>query len=212
MYLSLITDLLLLLLLYLSANLLSNLTKIMIHNRMGDYRSMLHMGSRKTVIVTMILFQILLYAVFSTLFSILLCYVLFLCVFHCQGLGVLFTRVMSRSLRLSITMSFSAKTLLLALLLGLLVPLLSAIPSIHSMLHKITSHHTSSTQVIEYTISSTKRQNLLPTFVVVISILLSACGTSLLISSHLGLSIYYFLPLGFISNNMTVPIHPLNDP
>lgn len=75
MYLSLITDLLLLLLLYLSANLLSNLTRIMIHNRMGDYRVMQQMGSRKGVLVTMILFQILLYAVFSTLLGVLLCYV-----------------------------------------------------------------------------------------------------------------------------------------
>ena len=72
MYLSLITDLLMLLLIYLSANLLYNLTKIMIHNRMDDYRAMMQMGSRKTTIVLMIYFQILQYAVFATIAGIVL--------------------------------------------------------------------------------------------------------------------------------------------
>ena len=75
MYLSLITDLLMLLLIYLSANLLYNLTKIMIHNRMDDYRAMMQMGSRKTTIVLMIYFQILQYAVFATIAGIVLCFV-----------------------------------------------------------------------------------------------------------------------------------------
>ena len=70
MYLSLITDLLMLLLIYLSANLLYNLTKIMIHNR-----AMMQMGSRKTTIVLMIYFQILQYAVFATIAGIVLCFV-----------------------------------------------------------------------------------------------------------------------------------------
>lgn len=50
MYMSLITDFLLLLLLYMSSSLLYYLTKILVHNRLGDYRAMYQMGSSKATI------------------------------------------------------------------------------------------------------------------------------------------------------------------
>lgn len=89
----------------------------------------------------------------------------------------MFVKVIRRFLRLSISLSFSVKTVLLAIVLGLLVPLLAAIPSIHAILHEMsTSHRNDANQVIEYSIQTTKSKPLLPPFVVMISVLLSICG------------------------------------
>ena len=110
-------------------------------------------------------------------------------------LYVLFLRVLSSLLHLSIPFSFNLKTFLLALLLGIIVPLFAAIPSIRSMFRDIQQNARSdNNQVVEYHILSSKSKPILPGFVVLISGLVSLCGVC----------IYYFLPLGFISNNMTV--------
>ena len=146
---------------------------------------------RRIIILT----QVLQYALFSVIVSSIVFHVGPVSLDDTKALYVLFLRILSSLLHLSIPFSFNLKTFLLALLLGIFVPLFAAIPSIRSMFRDIQHNARSdNNQVVEYHILSSKTKPILPGFVVLISGLVSLCGVC----------IYYFLPLGFISNNMTV--------
>lgn len=75
------------------------------------------------------------------------------------------------------------------------MPVVTVLPIIHQLFQEIErSVHSDGNQVIEYEIHTAKEKPLISYFITIICLLVVVCGTA----------IYYFLPLGFISNNMTV--------
>ena len=98
-------------------------------------------------------------------------------------------------MHLTIPFTVTLYSIILALLLGIVVPIAAAIPSIYSVFQDVEQNSRSDgNQVIEYKIHSSTEKRILSPFLVSLSLLLVICGVC----------IYYFLPLGFISNNMTV--------
>ena len=73
--------------------------------------------------------------------------------------------------------------------------MVTVLPVIYQLFQQIErSGHSDGNQVIEYDIHTAKEKPLISYFITTICVLVVICGTA----------IYYFLPLGFISNNMTV--------
>ena len=98
-------------------------------------------------------------------------------------------------MHLSIPFTVSLYSIVLAILLGMIVPIGAAIPSIYSVFQEVEHNARSDgNQVIEYKIHSSAEKRILSPFLISVSLLLVICGVC----------IYYCLPLGFISNNMTV--------
>ena len=98
-------------------------------------------------------------------------------------------------MHLIIPFSVTLYSIILALLLGIVVPIGAAIPTIYSVFQEVEQNARSDgNQVIEYKIHSSTEKRILSPLLISLSLLLVICGVC----------IYYFLPLGFISNNMTV--------
>ena len=138
------------------------------------------------------------YSILATIFGILICYVDFTFIlFINQGICAIFLRFLSSELHLSISVSFTAKTILFAIFLGIVVPVVTVLPIICQLFQEIErSVHSDGNQVIEYEIHTAKEKPLISYFITTICLLVVVCG----------IAIYYFLPLGFISNDMTVNI------
>ena len=114
-----------------------------------------------------------------------------------QGICAIFLQFLSSELHLSIPVSFTAKTILCAIFLGIVVPVVTVLPVIYQLFQEIErSVHSDGNQVIEYEIHTAKEKPLISYFITTICLLVVVCG----------IAIYYFLPLGFISNDMTVDI------
>lgn len=110
-------------------------------------------------------------------------------------LQLIFLRVLSSIMHLTIPFSISFYSIFLVLLLGILVPLGAAIPSIQSLFQEVEQNARSDgNQVIEYKVRHSGKKRILSPLVISLSLLMTVCGVC----------IYYLLPLGFISNNMTV--------
>lgn len=117
--------------------------------------------------------------------------------FKNQGVCAIFLHFLSSELHLSIPVSFTVKTILLAIFLGIVVPVVTVLPVIYQLFQEMErSVHSDGNQVIEYEIHTAKEKPLISYFITTICLMVVVCGTA----------IYYFLPLGFISSDMTVSI------
>ncbi|CBK25523.2 uncharacterized protein [Blastocystis hominis] len=115
--------------------------------------------------------------------------------FKNQGVCAIFLHFLSSELHLSIPVSFTVKTILLAIFLGIVVPVVTVLPVIYQLFQEMErSVHSDGNQVIEYEIHTAKEKPLISYFITTICLMVVVCGTA----------IYYFLPLGFISNDMTI--------